>query len=93
MAASRPEKNDDRPGAEAHARPTSRPCLPESPPMPTVLRCPEPAPAPLPAAPHDWLLPHVADLLRCCAKHGLAAEEAAFAEAIESLAAARRSSA
>lgn len=56
--------------------------------MQNVLRFPQPAPAP--AARHDWLLPHLSELLRYCTKHDLAAEEAALAAAIEGLLAARQ---
>ena len=56
--------------------------------MPNVIRFPQPAPALVPC--HDWLLPHLADLMRYCAKHDLAAEEEALADAIEGLIAARQ---
>lgn len=58
-------------------------------PMPNVIRFPQPAPA-APEPRHDWLLPHVATLLRYCAANGLQAEERAFAAAIEEMIAARQ---
>ena len=56
--------------------------------MPNVIRFPHSAPAPV--ACHDWLLPHLSDLLRYCTKHDLAAEEEALAGAIEGMIAARQ---
>ena len=55
--------------------------------MPNVIPFPQPVAAPEPPAgrPHDWLLPHMALLLRYCASNGLSEEETALAEVIERL--------
>lgn len=56
--------------------------------MPNVIPFPQPAPEPR----HDWLVPHVATLLRYCAANGLPAEERALGAAIEEMIAARQAS-
>ena len=54
--------------------------------MPNVIPFPQPqSPEPARDAGHDWILPHMAVLLRYCALNGLAAEEAVIARAIEGL--------